>query len=93
MYSKRAKYKQVADIDWFGFDLMDTLVRNHMSRAMMDEWVRADYYWQPGIGLYVIIDVKEKDILNSYSGYKLLSTFDDGNYGLFVCSNEEEGQA
>ena len=27
MYSKRAKYKQVADIDWFGENLMETLAK------------------------------------------------------------------
>lgn len=87
MYSKRAKYKQVANIDWLGLDTMELIAHNHMIREMMDDWIHADYYWLPGIGLYVIIDVKEKDIQNSYKGYKQLNRQDE-NYGRFICSNE-----
>lgn len=91
MYSKRAKYKQVANIDWLGLDTMELIAYNHMIREMMDECVHADYYWLPGLGLYVIIDVKGKDILNSYKGYTLLSSRAcplSDNYGRFICSNE-----
>lgn len=88
MYSKRAKYKQVADIDWLGEDLMQLLAYNHMDREMINKCVHADYYWLPGIGLYVIIDVKGKDILSEYRGYKQLFTLPIDNYGTFVCSNE-----
>lgn len=91
MYSERAKYKQVADIDWFGEDLMRTLAENHMQRATIDEWVYADYYWLPGLGLYVIIDIKERDILNNYRGYKQLSSLSYDNRGIFVCSNRNKG--
>ena len=88
MYSKRAKYKQVANIDWLGEDLMQLLAHNHMNREKIDGSVHADYYWLPGIGLYVIIDVKGKDILSEYRGYKQLFTLPIDNYGTFVCSNE-----
>lgn len=91
MYSKRAKYKQVANIDWLGIEVMELIAYNHMDREKMDDWIHADYYWLPGIGLYVIIDVKEKDIQNSYKGYKQLWSRDDSqeeNYGRFICSNE-----
>ena len=88
MYSKRAKYKQVANIDWLGDDLMQLLAYNNMEREKIDGSVHADYYWLPGIGLYVIIDVKGKDILSSYRGYKQLFTLPIDNYGTLVCSNE-----
>ena len=67
---------------------MELIAYNHMEREKMDDWIHSDYYWLPGIGLYVIIDVKEKDIQNSYKGYKQLSTFPNIDYGTFICSNE-----
>lgn len=91
MYSKRAKYKQVANIDWLSSELMELIARNHMSREQIDSCVHADYYWLPGLGLYVILDAKGKDILTCYRGYTLLSSRAcplTNTYGRFVCSNE-----
>jgi len=70
---------------------MELIAYNHMDRARLDEWIHADYYWLPGIGLYVIIDVKGRDIQNSYKGYTLLTSRAcplGNDYGRFVCSNE-----
>lgn len=74
MYSKYAKYKQIANIDWLGLEIMYSIAKSNYEKENLCITTRADYYWNSQLGLYLIIDIipNERYILNEFRGFKLL---------------------
>lgn len=89
MYSKRAKYKQVANVKWLGWDIMQLLAISNSEKETFNKDVRADYYWLSGLGLYVIIDVYNRDIMNEFRGFKMLPDYLRNTLGIPIWSNIE----
>lgn len=95
MYSKHAKYKQILNCDWFGLEVMQFIAENNADR---EDFIRyhdiiADYYWLPGIGMYVIIDrIKEVNRLGKYRGFKKLEGLPNLVEGRYVWSTTELGE-
>lgn len=74
MYSKHAKYKQIANIDWLGLEIMYSIAKSNYAKENLCITTRADYYWNSQLGLYLIIDIipNEHNVLNEFHGFKLL---------------------
>ena len=95
MYSKYAKYKQILNCDWLGLDVMQFIAGNNADK---EDFIRyhdiiADYYWLPGIGMYVIIDkIKEVNRLGEYRGFKMLNKNPNLEHGRYVWSSTEAGE-
>lgn len=95
MYSKYAKYKQILNCDWLGLEVMQFIAGNNADK---EDFIRyhdiiADYYWLPGIGMYVIIDkIKEVNRLGEYRGFKMLNKNPTLEQGRYVWSSTEAGE-
>lgn len=95
MYSKYAKYKQILNCSWLSLEVMQFIAADNADR---EDFVRyhdiiADYYWRPGIGMYVIIDrIDEVNRLGKYRGFKMLNNDPNLEHGRYVWSSTEAGE-